>query len=79
MQEASAPPEFPEDMDQSGHPGRAPRGDEVTADAEPTAPMLDEDEDVHDYPDYAGTSAGGTSAQRRRDNDNEEQLPAYQR
>ncbi|KAH8130072.1 hypothetical protein ACSS6W_006986 [Trichoderma asperelloides] len=82
MQEASAPPEFPEDMDQSGDPGRAPREDELTADAEPTAPMLDEDEDEHAYPDYravAGTSAGSTSAQRRRDNDNGEQLPAYQR
>lgn len=82
MQEASAPPEFPEDMDQSGGPGRAPREDELTADAEPTAPMLDEDEDGHDYQDYrdvAGTSAGSTSLQRRQDNDNEEQLPAYQR
>ncbi|KAK1241537.1 hypothetical protein MKX08_001511 [Trichoderma sp. CBMAI-0020] len=82
MQEASAPPEFPEDMDQSGSPGRAPREDELTADAEPTAPMLDEDEDGHDYSDYravTGTSTGSTSLQRRRDNDNEEQLPAYQR
>ncbi|EHK50001.1 hypothetical protein TRIATDRAFT_172689, partial [Trichoderma atroviride IMI 206040] len=82
MQEASAPPEFPEDMDQSGSPGRAPREDELTADAEPTAPMLNEDEDGHDYSDYraaAGTSTGSTGMQRRRDNDNEEQLPAYQR
>ncbi|KAL7925059.1 hypothetical protein ACQKWADRAFT_240997 [Trichoderma austrokoningii] len=82
MQEASAPPEFPEDMDQSGHPGRAPRDDELTADAEPTAPMLDEDGDGRDYPGYgavAGPSAGGTSTRTRRDNDNEEQLPAYQR
>lgn len=82
MQEASAPPEFPEDMDQSGNPGRAPREDELMVDAEPTAPMLNEDEDGHDYPDYravAGTSSGSTSAQRRRDDDNGEQLPAYQR
>ncbi|UKZ66703.1 uncharacterized protein TrAtP1_007874 [Trichoderma atroviride] len=69
-------------MDQSGSPGRAPREDELTADAEPTAPMLNEDEDGHDYSDYraaAGTSTGSTGMQRRRDNDNEEQLPAYQR
>ncbi|RFU75280.1 ph-response regulator palf rim8 [Trichoderma arundinaceum] len=79
MQEASAPPEFPEDMDRRGDPGRAPREDEVTADAEPTAPVLDEDED--DYPGY-GTNAlpsGSTSATRRRDDHDGEQLPAYQR
>ncbi|KAM0260502.1 hypothetical protein ACHAQJ_002735 [Trichoderma viride] len=82
MQEASAPPEFPEDMDRSGHPGRAPREDESTGDAEPTAPVLDEDEDEDEYPDYrvvAVTSSGSTSAQRRRDNGGGEQLPAYQR
>lgn len=80
MQEASAPPEFPEDMDRSGGPGRAPREDEATADAEPTAPMLDEYDD--DYPGYgtnAASSSGGASAQRRRDNDDGEQLPAYWR
>jgi hypothetical protein len=82
MQEASAPPEFPEDMDRSGDPGRAPREDDLTADAEPTAPMLDENEDEDDYPDYrvvAATSSGSTSAQRRQDNSGGEQLPAYQR
>ncbi|EHK17529.1 uncharacterized protein TRIVIDRAFT_113483, partial [Trichoderma virens Gv29-8] len=79
MQEASAPPDFPEDMDRSGAPGRAPREDDLTADAEPTAPMLIEDED--DYPGYNAnaTSSGSTSAHRRHDNDDGEQLPAYQR
>lgn len=79
MQEASAPPEFPEDMDRRGGPGRAPREDDLTADAEPTAPMLNEDED--DYPEYRANAeaSGSTSAQRRRDNDDGEQLPAYQR
>ncbi|UKZ53750.1 hypothetical protein TrVGV298_007549 [Trichoderma virens] len=73
------PPDFPEDMDRSGAPGRAPREDDLTADAEPTAPMLIEDED--DYPGYNAnaTSSGSTSAHRRHDNDDGEQLPAYQR
>ncbi|KAL7935270.1 hypothetical protein V8C35DRAFT_321438 [Trichoderma chlorosporum] len=79
MQEASAPPEFPEDMDRSGAPGRVPREDDVTADAEPTAPTFIEDEN-----DYSGYNANATSSRnsnvhRRRDNDDGEQLPAYQR
>ncbi|KAL6814784.1 hypothetical protein V8C40DRAFT_109751 [Trichoderma camerunense] len=79
MQEASAPPEFPEDMDRGGGPGRAPREDDLTADAEPTAPTIVEDED--DYPGYNdnATSSGNTSAHRRHDNDDGEQLPAYRR
>ncbi|KAL7789427.1 hypothetical protein V8C37DRAFT_411282 [Trichoderma ceciliae] len=85
MQEASAPPEFPEDMDRRGDPGRAPREDDPTADAEPTAPMLDEDEDGpghgHDYPGYRtnAASSGSSGAHGRRDNNDGEQLPAYRR
>ncbi|KAH6608714.1 ph-response regulator palf rim8 [Trichoderma cornu-damae] len=79
MQEASAPPEFPEDMDRRGDAGRAPGEDDPTADAEPTAPVLDEDED--DFPAYRAnaTPSGGANARRRRDDDDGEQLPAYQR
>ncbi|KAL6873183.1 hypothetical protein J3F83DRAFT_606273 [Trichoderma novae-zelandiae] len=79
MQEASAPPEFPEDMDRRGAPGRAPREDDLTADAEPTAPVLDEEEDHS--PGYGASAApsGSTRTNGRREHDDGEQLPAYQR
>lgn len=66
MEEASAPPEFPDDMDR-------PRGSSSAADAtnEASAPALD---DADEYPCYgvgaSSSRAGGSHA---------EQLPAYQR
>ncbi|PTB67094.1 hypothetical protein BBK36DRAFT_28145, partial [Trichoderma citrinoviride] len=80
MQEASAPPEFPEDMERSGGPGRAPREEDMAADAEPTAPTLDEEDEDHS-PGYRADAAPSGSAHTngRRHHDDGEQLPAYQR
>ncbi|KAM0437751.1 hypothetical protein ACHAPT_002116 [Fusarium lateritium] len=72
MQEASAPPEFPEDMDRrNGGPSS-----EMALDAEPSAPsapVLDDFDD--DFPGY-GSGAGPSESSRHTDG---EQLPAYQR
>lgn len=79
MQEASAPPEFPEDMVRRGGPGRAPREEDLAVDAEPTAPMLDED---GDHSAGYGAGAGPSGSARTdgiREHDDGEQLPAYQR
>ncbi|KAH0491367.1 hypothetical protein TgHK011_002802 [Trichoderma gracile] len=79
MQEASAPPEFPEDMVRRGVPGRAPREEDPSADAEPTAPVLDEDDD-HSVGYGAGAGPSGSArTDGTRDHDDGEQLPAYQR
>ncbi|KAF4972192.1 hypothetical protein FZEAL_9654 [Fusarium zealandicum] len=70
MNEASAPPEFPEDMvRRNGGPSN-----EMTTDTEPSAPsapVLDDD----DFPGY-GSGAGPSGSSRHAGG---EQLPAYQR
>ncbi|KAK2594155.1 ph-response sensor protein [Conoideocrella luteorostrata] len=66
LEEASAPPEFPADMERSSGNSSAPALSE-----EPSAPA-DLDNDIDNYPGYgvgAGSSRAGGS----------EQLPAYQR
>ncbi|ATY58797.1 pH response [Cordyceps militaris] len=74
INEASAPPEFPEDMERSGDPGPA-----TETDAEPSAPVFNEDEEeLTGYGVGAGPSSSADpsrSAQRPTG----EQLPAYQR
>ncbi|KAF4581126.1 pH-response regulator protein palF/RIM8 [Ophiocordyceps camponoti-floridani] len=76
MGEASAPPEFPDDMDGGGSAPEAVAGD-PEPDAEPSAPMLDGD-DEDDYRGYgaavAGPSGAGSSGRYHP-----EQLPAYER
>ena len=68
ISEASAPPEFPEDMERRPD---GPSRPEHAATAEPSAPTLNEDDD------YAGYGVGaGPSAPRTHDL---EQLPAYER
>lgn len=70
INEASAPPDFPEDMERRPDgPSQPSNGTE--ADAEPSAPVLDEEDE------YAGFGVGaGPSGSRRH---NPEQLPAYER
>lgn len=77
IHEASAPPEFPEDMERSNDSSPA-----TEADAEPSAPVLDEDEEelagygvgVGAGPSSSSAGPSGSSSQRP----NGEQLPAYQ-
>lgn len=70
INEASAPPEFPDDMDRRPDgPSRPPQV--AAAEAEPSAPVLNEEDE------YAGYGVGaGPSAPRRHE---AEQLPAYER
>ncbi|PFH59795.1 hypothetical protein XA68_11874 [Ophiocordyceps unilateralis] len=76
MGEASAPPEFPDDMDRGGSaPGAAPRDQGLNA--EPSAPMLD-DEDEDDYRGY-GAAVAGPSGTGNSGRHHPEQLPAYER
>lgn len=72
LDEASAPPDFPEDMDRR-RGGGMPSQDEASA-AEPSAPVLHEDDDDENfgYGAGAGPSNGGN-------NRYDEELPAYQR
>lgn len=78
IQEASAPPEFPEDMDRGEEDGTAPRLDDLTSEAEPSAPVLDEDDGFAAYGAHAGPSGSG-SGSRGPGHGNVEQLPAYER
>ncbi|KAJ3473210.1 hypothetical protein NLG97_g10447 [Lecanicillium saksenae] len=76
INEASAPPEFPEDMERSGDPSPG-----AEANAEPSAPMLDEDEEeLAGYGVGAGpsSSAGPSGSRSSGQLRNGEQLPAYQ-
>lgn len=68
--EASAPPEVPEDMQSRSNDG--PSGTPTAPDAEPSAPVLDDDDHYHGYGVGAGPSGVGSSRDA-------EQLPAYQR
>ncbi|KAJ6445872.1 pH-response regulator protein palF/RIM8 [Purpureocillium lavendulum] len=71
LNEASAPPEFPDDADRRGEGSSSQNAPQ---DAEPSAPVLNEDED--DYPGYgagAGSSTAGGATSHA------EQLPAYER
>ena len=68
MEEASVPPDFPDDADQPTASSSA-----ANAPHEPTAPDLNDDDD-DDYPGY-GIGAGPSTAGRS----NVEQLPAYQK
>lgn len=70
LQEASAPPDFPEDMERPS--GSLPTTAIADASNEPTAPSLDGDE-ADEYRGY-GVGAGSSRA-----NGGLEQLPAYQR
>ncbi|TQV96823.1 pH-response regulator protein palF/RIM8 [Cordyceps javanica] len=74
--EASAPPEFPEDMERSNDPSPA-----AEADAEPSAPMFDEDEEeLAGYGVGAGPSSSAAGPSRSgSQRPAGEQLPAYQR
>lgn len=69
MNEASAPPEVPEDLEPNGGPSTRNNVPE----AEPSAPVLD---DLDDFPGY-GSGAGPSGSANH--NGNTEQLPAYQR
>jgi hypothetical protein len=70
INEASAPPEFPDDMER--RPDGPSRPDQGTnADAEPSAPVLDEEDEYAGY----GVRAGPSRPQRHE----AEQLPAYER
>lgn len=71
MNEASAPPEFPDDADGRG---ASSSSQSAPQDAEPSAPVLNEDED--DYPGY-GVGAGPSAP--RSATSHAEQLPAYER
>ena len=76
--EASAPPEVPEDAQESPQPYDAPSAPTMDAeepDAEPTAPVFHEEADDEDQ--YSGYGAGAGPS-RTYDHDGE-QLPAYQR
>lgn len=78
MQEASAPPEFPEDMDRrnggpSGETVPDPDPDPDSEPSAPSAPVLDDFDD--DFPGY-GSGAGPSRSSRHGGG---EQLPAYQR
>lgn len=68
MGEASAPPDFPDDMDRRQAGPSAPNAPE----AEPSAPVLDEEDEFRGY----GAGAGPSSSNTRGHN---EQLPAYER
>ncbi|OAQ99190.1 hypothetical protein LLEC1_07919, partial [Akanthomyces lecanii] len=72
IHEASAPPEFPDDMERSNDPSPA-----TETDAEPSAPVLDEDEELAGYGVGGPSSAGPPGVSSHRPNG--EQLPAYQR
>ncbi|KAK5990849.1 pH-response regulator protein palF/RIM8 [Cladobotryum mycophilum] len=78
MEEASAPPDFPEDMERRHETGSAPTLDDLSADAEPTAPVLDDNDDYPGYGSIAGPS-GSRSASGQGNQIHGEQLPAYQR
>ena len=70
MNEASAPPEFPEDSDQRNS---GPSNQPSAPDLEPSAPVLDDDEDFSNYGPRAASSRSATHGE------NNEQLPAYRR
>lgn len=77
INEASAPPVFPDDMERSADPSPGP-----DANAEPSAPVFDEDEEELVGYGVAGpssSSAGGPSSSGGARRPNGEQLPAYQR
>lgn len=69
MDEASAPPEFPEDMDRRRAGPSAP---DMAPEAEPSAPVLNEEDEFGGY----GGGAGPSDSSRRGHG---EQLPAYER
>ncbi|CEI64782.1 unnamed protein product [Fusarium venenatum] len=74
LNEASAPPDVPEDMQRRRIDGPSTEMDteaEASAPSAPSAPLVDDD----DYPGY-GSSAGPSSGSRHGGG---EQLPAYQR
>lgn len=71
IREASAPPEVPEDVDHA--PDRGGQGRHGAANAEPSAPVLDEDDS---YSGYCGHGAGPSGNGRC---EQAEQLPAYER
>ncbi|KAK0392624.1 hypothetical protein NLU13_2119 [Sarocladium strictum] len=70
INEASAPPVFPDDMERRPD-GPSQPSHAADADAEPSAPVLDEDEEYARY----GVEAGPSTLQRH----DVEQLPAYER
>jgi hypothetical protein len=72
LNEASAPPDVPEDMQRRADEGPSR---EVEADAEASAPSAPVVDDYDDFPGY-GSSAGPSGTSRHADG---EQLPAYQR
>ncbi|KAI7768047.1 hypothetical protein LZL87_001921 [Fusarium oxysporum] len=72
LNEASAPPDVPEDMQRRADEGPSR---EVGADAEASAPSAPVVDDYVDFPGY-GSSAGPSGTSRHVDG---EQLPAYQR
>lgn len=71
IDEASAPPEVPDDFDEQQHRPDAPSAPDLD-NAEPSAPVLNEDDDFEGFGMQAGPSTAGPST-------NGEQLPAYQR
>lgn len=72
LNEASLPPEFPEDMRrQNGGPSHR----DLPSDAEPSAPVLDDEDN---YPGY-GSGAGPSGHSPNHIDQYGEQLPAYQR
>lgn len=72
LNEASAPPDVPEDMQRRADEGPSR---EAEADAEASAPSAPVVDDYDDFPGY-GSSAGPSGTSRHVDG---EQLPAYQR
>ncbi|KAF5577250.1 pH-response regulator palF RIM8 [Fusarium pseudoanthophilum] len=72
LNEASAPPDVPEDVQRRVDEGLSR---EVEADAEASAPSAPVVDDYNDFPGY-GSSAGPSGTSRHIDG---EQLPAYQR
>lgn len=70
--EASAPPEVPEDIQWRQGGGTSRR--DMAPDAEPSAPVLDDDDHYHGYGVGAGPSGTGSGSRP-----GVEQLPAYER
>ena len=76
MEEASAPPEFPDDMQS----GAGPLQREAVHNEEPSAPALDVDDEYEGYGVGAGSSSqGGGGGGGGGSTTNAEQLPAYER
>lgn len=74
MSEASAPPEFPDDMERRGEGSSR----DQAHDAEPSAPVLDDD-DGGGGSGYPGYGAGAGDGPSRGGTRHAEQLPAYER